>query len=94
MSPMTIPHPPKRKNNIMKKIPADILARWRKEDLDDIAEIISGMTFFMARGCADPTVKELYPNLTEKELDYVMSKYTGHLARGERKKKKIISPPP
>ena len=77
----------------MKKIPADILARWRKENLDGIAEGLSGMTFFMAKG-PDLTVREIYPNLTEKELDYVMSKYTGHLARGERKKKKITSPPP
>ena len=77
----------------MKKIPADILARWRKEDLDDIAEILSGMTFYVAEG-PDMTVREINPDLTEEELDYVMSKYTGHLARGERKKKKIISPPP
>ena len=70
----------------MIKIPADILAQWKKEDLEDAAKLLSGMTFFM-KG-SDPTVREIYPNLTEKELDYFMSKYTGHLARGERKKKK------
>ena len=65
----------------MEKIPDNILAQWAKEDLDNIAEGLSGMTFYVAEG-HDPTVKEIHPELTEEELDYVMSKYTGGLARG------------
>ena len=64
----------------MKEIPAEVLARWKKEALDDFAEGLSGMTFYGSG--SDPTVREINPDLTEEELDYVMSKYTGGLARG------------
>lgn len=65
----------------MEKIPDNILSQWAKEDLDNIAEGLSGMTFYVAEG-SSMTVKEIHPELTEEELDYVMSKYTGGLARG------------
>lgn len=32
----------------------------------------------------EATVAEIYPHLSDEELDYVMSKYTGTMKRGKR----------
>ena len=64
----------------MEKSIKELLAERDKQFLDDLAEGLSGMTFYGTG--SDPTVRELNPDLTEEELDYVMSKYTGGLQRG------------
>ncbi len=61
-------------------IPDEIRAQWDRQLLDDIAGL-SRMTFYVARG-ADLTVRKLNPDLTEEELDYIMSKYKGPMERG------------
>jgi hypothetical protein len=71
------------KDEEVKKLLAEIDLKM----LEEMAKELAGMTFYGPE-VPDPTVRELYPNLTEKQLDYFMSKYTGDLTRGERKKKK------
>ena len=48
-----------------------------KEILDQIAKNLMDLRVF-----PNPTVRDLHPLLTEKELDYVMSKYKGPMERG------------
>ena len=62
-------------------IPAEIRAQWDREVLDDVAHNLFKWSPFPS-GHHDITVRELCPDLTEAELDYVMSKYTGTMERG------------
>ena len=61
-------------------IPAEIRAQWDREILDDIA--FSLPKWPPLGPGKDNTVRDLRPDLTEAELDYVMSKYTGTMERG------------
>ena len=49
--------------------------------LDDIAANLPEYEPYPSGG-SSVTVKDMYPNLTTEQLDYVMSKYTGSMERG------------
>ena len=48
--------------------------------LDEISNNLPGYPPLRPGG--DVTIKEMYPDLTEEELKYVVSKYTGTMERG------------
>ena len=61
----------------MNKTVEELTAELDKQVLDQIAK---NLTHLIVR--PEPTVRELHPDLTEEELDYVMSKYKGPMERG------------
>jgi len=64
----------------MRKLSDELPPDLYKENLDYIAKTLPEFPPLKPGG--DITVREWRPDLTEEELDYVMSKYTGTMERG------------
>lgn len=66
--------------NKPKKSIEELLQESKWEDLSDLAASLP--LFPPLKPGGEVTVREMCSNLTEEELDYVMSKYTGEMERG------------
>ena len=63
------------------KIKDEIIALDVEQILDDLVSQIPEHEPYAPEG-EHTTLRDLFPNLTEEELDYVMSKYTGNIEKG------------
>lgn len=63
------------------KIEDGIIVLDVKQILDGLVSQIPDHEPYAPEG-VHTTVRDLFPNLTEEELDYVMSKYKGNIERG------------
>lgn len=64
-----------------KTIVEELLEESKWEILDDLARNLPENEPYAPEGVVT-TVRSMCPELTEEELDYVMSKYTGNMERG------------
>ena len=66
----------------MNKTVEELTAQLDKELLDQAADELSRLRISAHEGIKDETVRDLYPLLSDEQLDYLMSKYKGPMERG------------
>jgi hypothetical protein len=66
----------------MNKTIEDLNFESDKVILDGIAEELLHFRVSAHEGVKDVTVRDLYPLLSDEQLDYLMSKYKGPMERG------------